>query len=134
MKTLALLLLTTSAFAQYNRENLSIAASDAHSYQNLRLYPVRANKSFEAVHSDIGKYETLQHSIKEKKLKITESSRGGEVNRLNIENISNDTIMVLAGEVIQGGKQDRVIANDFILYPGSGKKDLDVFCVESGRW
>jgi hypothetical protein len=42
--------------------------------------------------------------------------------------------MVLAGEVVKGGKQDRVIAQDFLLYPKSGKKDVSVFCVEHGRW
>src|SRR6185436_2793758 len=50
------------------------------------------------------------------------------------ENISKDTVMVLSGEVVQGGKQDRMIAQDFILYPKSGKKDVSVFCVEHGRW
>jgi hypothetical protein len=42
--------------------------------------------------------------------------------------------MILAGEVVQGGKQDRMIAQDFVLQPGSGKKDISVFCVEHGRW
>jgi hypothetical protein len=56
------------------------------------------------------------------------------VNKLYAENVSKDTIMILGGEVISGGKQDRMIANDFILPPKSGKKDLSVFCVEHGRW
>ena len=56
------------------------------------------------------------------------------MNTLFIENVSRDTIVILSGEVVQGGKQDRMIAQDVILSPGSGKKDISVFCVEHGRW
>ncbi len=56
------------------------------------------------------------------------------VNKLYIQNISNDTIFIMAGEVVKGGKQDRVIAQDMIILPGSEKIDLSVFCVEKGRW
>jgi hypothetical protein len=57
-----------------------------------------------------------------------------EVNRLFVENISSDTIIILGGEVVRGGKQDRMIAQDFMVLPHSGKLDIAVFCVEHGRW
>lgn len=56
------------------------------------------------------------------------------VNNLQIENVSKDTIYIMAGEIIQGGKQDRVLAQDLVLPPASGKVDVSVFCVEQGRW
>jgi len=59
---------------------------------------------------------------------------GAEVNKLYVENISQDTIYLMAGEVVQGGKQDRVLAEDIILPPASGKVELPVFCVEPHRW
>ena len=59
---------------------------------------------------------------------------GGEVNKLYIENTSNDTVYLMAGEVIKGGKQDRVLAQDMIIPPVSGKTELPVFCVEHHRW
>lgn len=60
---------------------------------------------------------------------------GGEsVNALQVENTSNDTIFLMAGELVKGGKQDRVVAKDMILPPKSGKQTLPVFCVEQGRW
>ena len=59
---------------------------------------------------------------------------GAQVNSLMIENTSQDTIYLMAGEVIKGGKQDRVLAQDMILAPNSGKIDLGVFCVEQSRW
>ncbi|MEM7036677.1 MAG: DUF6569 family protein, partial [Bacteroidota bacterium] len=59
---------------------------------------------------------------------------GEEVNRLFIENQSQDTVFIMAGEVVKGGKQDRVIAQDMVIPPNSGPIDLSVFCVEKGRW
>lgn len=56
------------------------------------------------------------------------------MNKLFVENKSNDTIVLLAGEIVKGGKQDRTLSDDIVLAPGTGKIDLDVFCVEQGRW
>lgn len=124
------------ASAQFNKTNLKLEAAASQSkyrFQNLQLYPIRANAAFAAQHKDLGKFIPLKAALSEKKVAITESG-DGEVNKLFIENTSKDTVIVLAGEVVQGGKQDRMIAQDFILYPKSGKKDVSVFCVEHGRW
>ena len=61
-------------------------------------------------------------------------ANGATVNTLTIENTSDDTIYIMAGEVIQGGRQDRVIAEDVIAMPHSGKIAVPVFCVEPSRW
>jgi hypothetical protein len=59
---------------------------------------------------------------------------GAQVNTLYIQNISKDTIYIMAGEVVKGGKQDRVLAQDMILPPNGEKVDISVFCVERNRW
>ncbi len=59
---------------------------------------------------------------------------GDEVNRLVLINNSDRPLLLLAGEVVTGGKQDRVIGVDRIVPPKSGPIDLSVFCVEPGRW
>jgi hypothetical protein len=59
---------------------------------------------------------------------------GAEVNRLVLINNSDRPLLLLAGEVVTGGKQDRVIGVDRIVPPKSGPIDLAVFCVEPGRW
>lgn len=125
--------------AQYRLENLTLesraqVAQDQYKYQKLQLYPIRANNTFRSHHKDVAKYVTLKDALEKKKVVISEKSRSGTVNTLFIENVSNDTVIVLSGEVVQGGKQDRVIAQDFVLYPKSGQKDVSVFCVEHGRW
>jgi hypothetical protein len=57
-----------------------------------------------------------------------------QVNRLVLINNSDRPLLLLAGEVVTGGKQDRVIGVDRIVPPKSEPIDLSVFCVEPGRW
>ena len=58
----------------------------------------------------------------------------GSVNELAIENVSPNIVYVQSGDVVKGGRQDRTIADDFVLTPGSGRVAIEAFCVESGRW
>jgi hypothetical protein len=71
-------------------------------------------------------------------LNLDESNGGGgasdEVNKLYIQNTGKDSVFIMAGEVVKGGKQDRVIAMDMVIPPNSEPIDLSVFCVEHGRW
>jgi len=61
-------------------------------------------------------------------------SDGAEVNRLVLVNNSDRPLILLAGEIVTGGKQDRVVGKDRIVPPKSDPIDLAVFCVEPGRW
>ena len=49
-------------------------------------------------------------------------------------NNSKRPLILLAGEIVTGGKQDRVIGKDRIIPAESDPIDLGVFCVEPGRW
>jgi hypothetical protein len=60
--------------------------------------------------------------------------RGDQVNTLVLVNNSEKPLLLLAGEIVTGGKQDRVIAKDRIVPPGGDPVDLGVFCIEPGRW
>jgi hypothetical protein len=60
--------------------------------------------------------------------------RGDQVNTLVLVNNSDKPLLLLAGEIVTGGKQDRVIAKDRIVPAGSDPIDLNVFCIEPGRW
>jgi hypothetical protein len=59
---------------------------------------------------------------------------GASVNQLVLINRGKRPVILLAGELVSGGKQDRIIAKDRIVAPGSEPLPLDVFCVEHGRW
>jgi hypothetical protein len=65
---------------------------------------------------------------------IPPSYGGPAVNQLVLLNRSKRPVLLLAGELVSGGKQDRVIAKDRIVAPGSDPLPLNVFCVEHGRW
>jgi hypothetical protein len=60
--------------------------------------------------------------------------RGPQVNNLMLVNNSDRPLLLLAGEIVTGGKQDRIIGRDRIVPPHSDPIDLSVFCVEPGRW
>jgi hypothetical protein len=62
------------------------------------------------------------------------SYRGDEVNTLVLVNHSKRPLLLLAGEVVTGGKQDRIVAKDRIVPADADPIDLSVFCIEPGRW
>jgi len=56
------------------------------------------------------------------------------VNQIMIQNTSSDWVFIMAGEILTGSKQDRILKNDLLLPPKSGKLVVDAYCVEHGRW
>ena len=113
---------------------------------NLTVFPV-ASKSYET-----GEFLTLDEGLRSGDVVVTEAGqarglirrpgrpdvihpvRDAEVNRLVLVNNSKRPLLLLAGEIVTGGKQDRVIGKDRIVPPESDPVDLSVFCVEPGRW
>jgi hypothetical protein len=63
-----------------------------------------------------------------------EPRAGASVNELVLINESSRSLILLAGEVVSGGKQNRVIGADLVVSPKSDPLPLTVFCVEHGRW
>jgi len=112
---------------------------------SLTIFPVAASKSH-----GTGEFLTLDEGLRTGEVVVTEYGsvsgllrrRGtavirhdnAEVNRLVLVNNSKRPLLLLAGEIVTGGKQDRVIGMDRIVPPESDPVDLSVFCVEPGRW
>jgi hypothetical protein len=126
------------------------------SYKNLTIFPVRG--------ADIAgseAYITLDEGTKAGTVVITEKgtqsagggivhpnaangsaarqqsvsyNSGASVNELALINRSGKKLMLLAGEVVVGGKQDRIVQEDRVIPPVSVPVALSVFCVEHGRW
>lgn len=75
----------------------------------------------------------LDQAMKEKLVRIHEVGDGGSVNTLKLTNKSKQPVFLLVGEVILGGKQDRIIGKNTII-PAKSTLEVPVFCVEHGRW
>ena len=56
------------------------------------------------------------------------------VPELIAENRGKTHVLLLAGEILVGGKQNRVLREDLLLPPRSGPRNIAVYCVEQGRW
>lgn len=76
---------------------------------------------------------TLDEALARRMIRISEKGEGN-VPELLVENLSDDPVFLLAGEIVTGGRQNRVVAQDILLAPRSGPLSLGVFCVEHGRW
>jgi hypothetical protein len=74
----------------------------------------------------------LDEAMASKKVHIKENAQES-VNQLTFINKSEQPVFVLAGEVIIGGKQDRIIGANTII-PANTTQAVPVFCVEHGRW
>lgn len=96
-------------------------------YEHLAIYPVFRKTSLE-----IGDYITLDDAQKNKVVIISELS-SASVPTVLIKNTGVKAIFIMAGEIIIGGKQDRMVSFD-ILIPGGKEVKVEVKCVEHGRW
>jgi hypothetical protein len=118
---------------------------------NLTIFPVVA-----ATSHDTQQFLTLDEGLRSGEVIVTESGNalplvrprrqhsgpildgrpggGAQVNQLVLINNSKRPLILLAGEIVTGGKQDRVIGKDRIVPAESDPIDMSVFCVEPGRW
>jgi hypothetical protein len=96
-------------------------------YQNLIIFPITTNtKSGSA-------FLTLEQGINQGFLEIRELDKS-QVNSVRVKNKSRHYIFGLAGELIIGAKQDRMLKEDVLIPPYSKWLNIPVFCTEHGRW
>jgi ARG/rhodanese/phosphatase superfamily protein len=121
---------------------------DPITYENISVFPVVS-----AYNQDTSSFLTLEEGLATGEVLVREQGSGGlarsrdgrpvyipqpttgaSVNQLVLINRSRRPLLLLAGELVSGGKQDRVIGKDRIVPAGGPPLPLDVFCVEHGRW
>ena len=139
------LVLLNDRNAQAGEVGSSYKVLDPIRHGNLTVFPVVSSKNYPT-----GAFLTLDEGLHSGEVVVAEAGSvqglirrhpaagirhdGAEVNRLVLVNNSKRPLLLLAGEIVSGGKQDRVIGKDRIVPAESDPIDLSVFCVEPGRW
>lgn len=101
-------------------------------YRNITLIPVTSTEP-----GPFRRYTLLEQGLKAKTFAVREragSSDEAEVNEIEVRNKGTDPVYLLGGEMILGGKQDRIIQTDTIVAADGKWQKVAVFCVEQGRW
>jgi len=75
--------------------------------------------------------QTLQEALAKGTVEVSET---GTVRELQIENRGDEPVFVQFGDLVKGGRQDRVLTVSMVLPPKSGKLPIGAYCVEQGRW
>lgn len=141
---------------EFHENQVDYKALPAITEGNLTIFPVTASKAF-----DTSRFLTLDEGIRSRQVTVTEMGQitglvrprlndgvwrerpfpplrtpqsGARVNQLALVNGSDRPLLLLAGEIVTGGKQDRVVGKDRIVPAHSEPIALDVFCVEPHRW
>ncbi|MBP6004303.1 MAG: hypothetical protein KA746_12790 [Pyrinomonadaceae bacterium] len=98
-----------------------------YSHKNLTIFLIHGKDQ-----NTKGNIITLQEAMERKLFVVYETSN---VNELEVENLSKEfEVFIQSGDIVKGGKQDRVLAVSIIIPVRSGRVRIESFCVESGRW
>jgi hypothetical protein len=101
--------------------------SGPYNFENLSIFLIHAPDS-----PDRRLYTPLQDAMERNIVIVHETNH---VNELAIENLSPaEEVFVQAGDIVKGGRQDRVLSVDMILPAQSGIIPISAFCVEHSRW
>ncbi|HEY3354526.1 MAG TPA: DUF6569 family protein [Polyangia bacterium] len=99
-------------------------------YKHVTIFPV-VHRPQAAV--DRTGYMTLAEGMKRKTVAVAENRQRAQVNQVSVANNSDQPLLLLGGEIILGGQQDRIIGKDTLIPPHT-EAAVEVYCVEHGRW
>ena len=120
--------------AQLTYQNLYVDYDSAKTYKNLKIIPIRPKGPGAA--GQVVPVMSLSQALTQGTVKITERGTAAteNVHWLRINNTGEQPVFIGSGEIILGGRQDRMVAKDTILPPSLKDQYIPVMCVEEGRW
>jgi hypothetical protein len=102
---------------------MTISAPSTH--ENLAIYLVRGASSAGPTPA------TLEEALAKGSVTVHET---GNVRELKVENTGSEPVFIQFGDLVKGGRQDRVLTTSLLLPPNSGQIAIGAYCVEQGRW
>lgn len=114
-------------------DNVYVDYDSVMEYKNLRIIPIRPKQGFG---NGVPKAISLSQAIKQGIAVVSERGTASteNVHFLRINNHSDQTIYISSGELISGGRQDRMVTRDTLLEPNGRDQYISVMCVEELRW
>lgn len=106
----------------------NVSLVDAVFLHGLGVVPILAEGAV-----DLPAIDLLDEAIAKREVKITETTEAGEVPFLQLINEGDCPVLLLEGEELVGGKQNRIVNTTMIILPGNTIK-IPVSCMEAGRW
>lgn len=94
-------------------------------HENLAVYLVRGTSIPGATPA------TLEEALAKGTVVVHET---GNVRELKIENKGTEPVFIQFGDMVKGGRQDRVLTTSLLIPPASGQIAIGAYCVEQGRW
>ena len=122
-----------TAAGQITYANAYVDYDSAITYHNLQIIPIRPKNGMGAHMPNV---ISLSQAIKQGLATVSERGTAAteDVHYLRINNRSDKTVYISSGELLTGGRQDRVVAKDTLLAPTGKDQFISVMCVEVGRW
>ncbi len=103
------------------------AITGPHTHDNLSVFLICGKNKVEGK-----EFLTLEEALDKKVAMVHETE---DVEELLIDNYDPKIyIYIQQGDIVKGGKQDRVLSFDVVVPPKAKKFRIKSFCVEQGRW
>lgn len=130
-----LLLCFVSGYGQLTYATLSVDYDSAVVFKNLKLIPIR-RKGGGGEPGTAGEAVPLNQAISQGLVTVTERGTTSfeNVHWLRFNTHSDKPVYIAGGEIIAGGRQDRMVIRDTILAPSPKDQYVPVMCVEEERW
>ena len=130
-------MVSQKALSQITYETVWVDYDSAWQYKNLKIIPIRGkNHPGNPLLGGPGNIISLSQALNSGLATISERGTASteNVHWLRINNHSDKSILINSGEVISGGRQDRIVSRDTIMAPSPRDEYIPVMCVEEERW
>jgi hypothetical protein len=125
----------SNSLAQLTYKELFVDYDSAWQYKNLRIIPIRP-KQPAGTGAEWSNTLSLNQALDLGLATLQErgTSSVENVHWLSLYNNSGKDILITSGEILSGGRQDRMVTKDTLLSGKTIRSDLAVMCVEEERW